>query len=154
MVIIEDSRQQNGKHEAKHAAWEAHGDKLFRCALPAGDYALPPKVAVDTKANMGEIAQNIGGTHTEHERFRNELKRARELGTHLYILVENKDGIKDLEGVAAWVNPRLMESARAITGDRLSKAMRTMQERYGCTFVFCEPQEAAAYIYMILERGI
>ena len=154
MVIIEDTRQQKGRHEAKHAAWEEHGDMIVRCALSCGDYALPPKVSVDTKADMAEIAQNIGGTNDEHQRFRRELIRAREMGTHLYILVENTEGIRSIEDVQAWVNPRLLESARAITGERLSKAMRTMQERYGCTFVFCGPQEAAAYISKILERGI
>ena len=154
MQIVEDSRQQKNKHELKHEAWAQHGDQLFRCALPCGDYALPPKVSVDTKADMAEIAQNIGGTTEEHQRFRRELIRAKEMGTHLYILIENTDGIRNIEGVRSWVNPRLLESARAITGERLSKAMRTMQERYGCTFVFCEPQEAAAYINAILERGI
>lgn len=154
MVIIEDSKQKIGHHELKHSAWEAHGDTIVRCALSCGDYALPPKVAVDTKANMTEIAQNIGGTSREHERFRNELIRARDQGTHLYILVENTDGIRSLEDVVLWVNPRLLDSPKAITGERLAKAMRTMQGKYGCTFCFCRPQEAAAYIYKLLERGI
>lgn len=154
MVIVEDSRQKSGAHNLKHAAWEAHGDKVVRCALSCGDYALPPKVAVDTKANMAEIAQNIGGATTEHERFRRELIRAREQGTHLYILVENEDGIRSVQDVRRWVNPRLLDSAKAITGERLAKAMQTMQERYGCTFVFCEPRKAAAAINYLLERGI
>ena len=154
MVIVEDSKQKIGHHELKHAAWEAHGDTLVRCALSCGDYALPPKVAIDTKADMAEIAQNIGGSSREHERFRNELIRARDQGTHLYILVENDEGIRSLEDVVSWVNPRLIDSSRAITGERLARAMRTMQERYGCTFMFCEPREAAAYIYKLLERGI
>lgn len=154
MVIIEDSRQKKGLHELKHTAWEAHGDQVVRCALSCGDYALPPAVAVDTKANLQEIAQNIGGTTEEHNRFRRELIRARDQGTHLYILIENTDGVRTFEDLRAWINPRLIKSARAITGDRLAKAMQTMQERYGCTFVFCEPHEAAAYIYRILDRGI
>lgn len=154
MIIVEDTRQQAGQHEIKHAAWQAHGDDIVRCALPAGDYALPPKVAIDTKANMAEIAENIGGAKREHERFRRELIRAKDMGTHLYILIENEDGIRTIEDVRSWRNPRLDYSDRAITGERLARAMRTMQERYGCTFLFCEPQRAAAYIFKILERGI
>lgn len=154
MVLIEDSRQKENKHNLKHIAWEAHGDQVVRCALPCGDYALPPKVAVDTKANMAEIAGNIGGAKAEHERFRNELIRAKEQGTHLYILVENEDGIKNVQDVCRWVNPRLLDSSKAITGTRLAKAMQTMQQRYGCTFCFCRPEEAAGYIYALLERGI
>ena len=153
MIIVEDSRQQAGKHDTKHASWEAHGDFLTRCALPCGDYALPPKVSVDTKASMLEIAQNIGGSSAEHGRFRRELQKAQDIGCHLYILVENDEGVRCIEDVARWVNPRLIDSPRAITGERLAKAMLTMQERYGCTFLFCTPEKAAATIYYLLERG-
>lgn len=153
MTIIEDSRQQAGQHELKHAAWQAHGDQIVRCALPCGDYALPPKVAVDTKRSIGEIAGNIGGPKGEHERFRRELIRARDMGTHLYILVENDEGISSIEDVAGWVNPRLALSPKAITGARLAKAMKTLEGRYGCTFLFCAPADAARYVYGILQRG-
>lgn len=154
MTIIEDTRNQKGKHELKHASWSAHGDKVIRCAIPYGDYIKSPPVSVDTKANMSEIAQNIGGTEKEHARFRRELIRARDNGCHLYILIENEDGIRTLGDVHGWVNPRLIDNPRAITGNRLEKAMRTMQAKYGCTFVFCTPEQAAGMIYAILERGI
>lgn len=153
MYLVEDTRQQAGKHEIKHAAWEAHGIHVVRCALPAGDYMLFPRVLVDTKANMAEIAQNIGGSEAEHRRFRNELILAHENGCHLYILVENDEGIRDIEGVRTWVNPRRIDSPKAITGERLAKAMLTMQERYGVTFLFCSPEKAAATICFLLERG-
>lgn len=153
MHLIEDSRQQKDKHEIKHAAFDAAGDKLLRCKLPVGDYALFPRVAVDTKADMAEIAQNIGGTAAEHNRFREELKLAREYGCQLFVLVENEDGIEDLEQVAYWTNPRLAYSDRAINGPQLMKAMKTMQERYGVTFLFCRPAEAAAVIKDLLRGG-
>ena len=151
MVIVEDSRQQAGQHDIKHAAWQAHGDTLVRCALPCGDYALPPAVAIDTKRNIEEIAGNIGGA--EHERFKRELIRARDMGTKLYILVENEEGVASVADVARWINPRLAVSPKAITGERLSKAMHTLEERYGCTFLFCRPEDAARIIYCLLERG-
>lgn len=153
MNIIEDSRQQTGKHELKHKAWADHDVKLVRCALPFGDYAAVPAVAVDTKAGMLEIAQNIGGSAKEHDRFRRELQKAREMGCHLYVLIENDEGISDLAGVSSWVNPRLIDSPKAITGERLAKAMQTMQQRYGVTFVFCHPEKAAATVSYLLERG-
>lgn len=154
MHLIEDSRQQAGKHETKHAIWNAHGVSHHRCALPCGDYALFPVVSVDTKASMQEIAQNIGGSTAEHNRFKRELQLAQANGCHLYVLVENTDGIRSIADVAKWVNPRLIESPKAITGERLAKAMATMQERYGVTFVFCTPEQAAGAICLILERGI
>lgn len=153
MHLIEDTRNQIGKHEIKHQAFDAAGDSVLRCKIPFGDYCLPPRIAVDTKADMAEIAQNIGGTASEHARFREELKLAREFGCQLFILVENEDGIEDLEQVAYWTNPRLAYSDRAINGPQLMKAMKTMQERYGVTFLFCRPAEAAAVIKDLLRGG-
>lgn len=150
MVIIEDSRQQAGKHEIKHERFGDLGDTLIRCKLPFGDYALPPKVAVDTKETMGEIAQNIGGRHDEHERFKRECVAARDAGCQLVILVENTDGIADLGDVHTWTNPRLGLSPKAINGPQLEKAMRTMTERYGVRFEFCRPAEAADRIRELL----
>lgn len=151
MHIIEDSRQQNNQHELKHLWFETEGVTRLKCKLPFGDYALPPQVAIDTKANMEEIATNIGTS--DHRRFREELKLAQEFGCHLYILVENNDGIRNLEQVAYWENPRLKYSQHAITGGRLCKAMKTMQEYYGCTFLFCSPDESAQIIVDILREG-
>ena len=109
-------------------------------------------MAVDTKADMAEIAQNIGGTASEHARFREELKLAREYGCQLFVLVENEDGIEDLEQVAYWTNPRLAYSDRAINGPQLMRAMKTMQERYGVAFLFCRPAEAAEMIKELLSN--
>lgn len=153
MYIIEDTRQQKNKHILKHDSWEAAGDTIHRCKLPVGDYALPPTIAVDTKENMAEIAQNIGGAKEEHERFRNELKLAQAMGTQLFVLVENTDGIRCLDEVEFWQNPRLMVSATAITGARLAKAMRTMEARYGVQFLFCKPSESAKIVKKLLQKG-
>ena len=149
-TLIEDSRQQSGKHELKHEFFSAHKIPFIRCKLPVGDYALPPRRAVDTKASMQEIAQNIGGGRKEHERFIREIKLARDIGTQLYILVENEDGIEELDEVHAWLNPRTEFSPECIQGPRLEKAMRTIQERYGCTFLFCAPEDAAEMIVDLL----
>lgn len=150
MVIIEDTRQQATKHAIKHGYFTAAGIGLIRCKLPFGDYALPPAVSVDTKADMAEIAGNIGGA-AEHRRFRAECQAAQEAGCQLVILVENDDGIECLDDVRHWVNPRLSQSPHAITGERLMKAMRTMTERYGVRFEFCAPHEAGRRVMEILE---
>lgn len=149
-VIIEDSRQQANKHELKHKRWAELGVPLTRSKVVVGDYCLPPAVAVDTKASMSEIAQNIGGGRKEHERFIREIKLARDIGTQLYILVENEDGIEELDEVHTWLNPRTEFSPECIQGPRLEKAMRTIQERYGCIFLFCAPEDAADMIVDLL----
>ena len=151
MRIIEDSRQQVGKHALKHEHFEQMHVPFYRCKLPVGDYALPPAVAVDTKASISEIAQNIGGRADEHKRFINELKLAQDLGTKLYVLVENTEGVVDIDGLVAWVNPRTQFSPKCIQGPRLAKAMYTIEKRYGCTFMFCAPEEAAEIIIDLLR---
>lgn len=151
MIIIEDSRQKKGFHEIKHAKFQEYGDRLERYMLPFGDYALPPRVSIDTKANMGEIASNIG---REHERFRRELIRAKRCKCHLYILIENDEDICSIDDVRGWTNPRLIDYPDAITGEHLAKAMATMQDRYGCTFLFCTPEQSAGIIRHLLEQGV
>ena len=151
MTIIEDSRQKYDKHNLKHECFERANVSVVRCKLPVGDYCRPPSVSVDTKANIAEIAQNIGGTREEHQRFINELKLAKDMDTLLYILIENDEGVGCIDDLNRWINPRSEFSPRAIQGDRLAKAMHTIEERYGCVFLFCRPDETADTIIDLLR---
>lgn len=150
MVIIEDTRQQSGKHDIKHNWFVTHGISLVRCKLPWGDYAIAPKITIDTKRDMDEIAGNICGK--EHKRFINECKAARDAGCKLIILVENDLGITDVSQVHLWDNPRSIYSIDCVQGARLQKAMITIQERYGVTFLFCSPEESAQKITELLDE--
>ena len=150
MVIIEDTRQKSGMHELKHSHFNEMGVQLVRNMLPFGDYAMPPSISVDTKANMDEIAQNIG---SDHQRFKRECIAARDAGCQLIILVENTEGISSVKDVHRWINPDLIYRPRAITGERLQKAMITMSERYGVRFEFCRPEESAKRIIELLGVG-
>lgn len=152
MIILEDTRQQVGKHDLKHEYFASQGIEIVRTKLPFGDYALwGGLIAVDTKANVEEIAQNIGGK--EHARFREECKLAQRCGGRLIILIENEHGYKSREDVTAWVNPNIRKTARSIEGPRLAKAMKTMSDRYGVQFEFCAPTEAGERILKLLEAN-
>lgn len=147
MTIIEDTRQKSGMHELKHSRFEEMGVQIVRNMLPFGDYALPPTISIDTKADMAEIASNIG---SDHQRFKRECIAAKNAGCQLIILVENDDGIRSVNDVHKWINPEVIYRPRAITGERLQKAMITMTERYGVRFEFCEPEESADRIIELL----
>lgn len=151
MIIIEDTRQQKGKHELKHSHFDEMGVRLIRNMLPFGDYAKPPTISVDTKASVYEIANNIG---SDHKRFKNECIAARDAGCQLIILVENTEGITCVNDVREWVNPDAVYRPRAITGERLAKAMQTMSERYGVRFEFCDPKDAAKRIMELLGERV
>lgn len=152
MIIVEDTRQQAGKHDKKHEWFEEHDIQIVRSKLPFGDYALVPSIAVDTKKDMDEIAANICGK--QHTRFINECKAAKAAGCSLVILVENNVGISDLTQVHSWINPRVIYSDKCVQGDRLQKAMETISERYDVKFLFCKPEESAQKITEILTWGI
>ena len=152
MIIVEDTRQQAGKHDKKHEWFEEHDVQIVRSKLPFGDYALVPSIAVDTKKDMDEIAANICGK--QHTRFINECKAAKAAGCSLVILVENTVGISDISHVHTWINPRVIYSDKCVQGDRLQKAMETISERYNVKFLFCKPEESAQRITEILTWGI
>lgn len=150
MVIIEDTRQQSGKHDIKHNWFMTHDISLIRSKLPFGDYAPVPKISIDTKRNIDEIAGNICGA--EHKRFINECKAAKNAGCKLIILIENEDNISDISQVHTWINPRSVYSDKCVQGARLQKAMETIQERYGVSFQFCNPEESAQRIMELLNE--
>lgn len=193
MVIIEDKGQQDKKHELKHFSWEAQGIYWERYPLPVGDYILgsPPvldviarkqkrgidvkkmdflgtySVCVDTKKDMQEIVGNICGK--QHDRFRDECILAQNNGIRLIVLVENTEGIRTIEEVADWKNPRMKRYEKVLemhakgkwenipepkapppSGTTLFKVMNTMQDKYGVRFQFCRPEEAAGRVVQIL----
>lgn len=150
MYIIEDTKQKVGQHVLKNEGFADMGMSVIRNKLPFGDYTTPPQVSVDTKKNMEEIAGNICGPRKEHNRFKNECILARDAGCKLYFLIENECGISSIDDVHNWVNPRCVVSPDCVQGPRLEKAMKTMEQRYGCTFLFCRPEEAAGIIIKLL----
>lgn len=195
MLIVEDKGQQAGKHELKHQWWNSHDVELLQLPLPAGDYILwtdeiaelvhrksarniavkkldlcgSYAVAVDTKRDMQEIVGNICGK--QHTRFRDECILAQRNGIKLYVLVENRNQIKNLDDVEYWLNPRIsrynkikymhshgewlhtaLPKTPPTTGSTLAKAMRTMQEKYGVEFLFCTPEEAGQRIIELLQK--
>lgn len=172
MVLTEDTRQQvhhGDKHKAKHVWWTEHGVEVERRKLDFGDYAVDgSNVCVDTKRNVAEIAQNIGGGG--HARFKRECERARDAGYRLVVLVENRDGFTCVQDVCRWTNTHCVHchnrgrvckphaggkcirhgTMKPIQGARLAKAMKTMEGRYGVRFMFCAPSDAARIICELL----
>lgn len=153
MYLIEDTRNKTGKHTIKNEHFADMGISVIRSKLPFGDYSIPPKVAVDTKKGLEEIAGNICGSRKEHERFKRECVNARDAGCKLFFLIENDCGISSIDDVHMWVNPNCIFHPECVQGERLEKAMKTMQERYGCRFLFCSPEESAQKIVEILSGG-
>lgn len=118
MILLEDTRNQTGKHDKKNEFFKLNGIEVRRTKLYTGDYTLPTNqsICVDTKKDIQELVGDICGK--SHERFRNELIRAQESGIKLYILVENEGGeirrsgifnqtVRSIDDLFSWKNPRL-----------------------------------------------
>lgn len=168
MIILEDSRQQDSKHNLKHKYFAEHGIEVRRTKIYCGDYTLPTNqsVCIDTKKDIQELVGDICGK--AHDRFRRECERAQEAGIKLIVLVENdrerigKTGIWNpaitkLEELHRWANPRLFIRRNgkqlypnATRGQTLMKACMTMRKRYNVDFQFCTPEESGAKIIELL----
>lgn len=146
-TIIEDTRQKKDLHQLKHDYWDDAHIELIRSALPFGDYIAAPKIAVDTKQNIHEIALNLCGAGKEKRRFGNECRKAKDAGCELVFLIEDPQyqSIDDLYGKQIYIY-----NDQIIPGDQLATAMHTVQNRYGCRFIFCRPEDAGKIISEIL----
>ena len=201
MIIIEDKGNKEGLHKTKNEYWLKQNIEVARYPLPVGDYILMNdkvldvinrkvargidvkkmdflgtyNVSVDTKKDMQEIVGNICGP--QHDRFRDELLLSQINNIQLYVLVENTDGIKSIDDVFRWHNPRLdiwvqdksnvigyykngnpryarkQKFPKATKGPQLAKAMLSMQLKYGVKFEFCSPSESGERIIELLSQG-
>ena len=109
--------------------------------------------------------------------FHRGLKRAEYGDVKLYVLVENKDGVRNIQDLYHWKNPRLniwkntdeiigvykngkpryrKEQAfpYATKGEQLAKSCLTMQQKYGVEFQFCTPEEAGERILSLLKINL
>ncbi len=147
MVIIEDTRQQSGKHERKHQQFDELGVLVIRSKLPFGDYARVPDIAVDTKASLFEVANNLCGNVAEKQRFIRECKSARDAGTTLVFLVE----VGKYKCAADLIGHDIqLKNGKTIKGQQLYLAMTSVSERYGCRFEFCPPGKSGKRICELL----
>lgn len=117
--------------------------------LPVGDYQSldNPRLVIDRKQNLSELCGNVC---QQHKRFRAELQRANEYGIKLIVLVEHGKGIKCLQDVIGWKNPRLKKSPMAVSGERLYKILSAMSSKYNVDFLFCNKAETGSKIIELL----
>lgn len=149
MIVQIDTREHKGKNDHVIAFLDLNKIKWIRSKLVVGDYLNleNPRVVVDRKASMQEIAHNLT---SDHERFKRECELAKELGYRLIILIEDET-INRLEKVPSWYNYRKKFSPKAITGKQLHKIMITMSDRYGVEWRFSTRANYGRKLVEILE---
>lgn len=152
MVCQIDTREK--PHAITHIIehFDHAGVKYFRAALPVGDYINldNARFSIDRKQSLQELCSNVC---QQHERFKNELLRASDLGIKLVFLVEHSRNIKTLSDVRHWNNPRLKVSPLALSGMELYKRLVTIENKYSTRFYFCDKLHTGSMIIELLTHG-
>jgi hypothetical protein len=165
MDLMCDTREHAKEYDRiKRQIERISGIRIIRSKLYVGDYMSldNPRLVIDRKKDLLELCGNVT---QQHERFRDELIRAKEHGIKIVVLCEHGDDIQELEDVIFWVNPRSEEMEwrivnghpmkvykypKATRGDQLYKSLCTIKDRYGVEFRFCNKTETGAKIVEIL----
>ena len=152
LTVLMDTREKPKAVQTIMKQFEAAGVRVIRTKLWVADYQLfdNPHLVVDRKQNLSELCNNVV---QDHKRFRDELIRAQEVGISVVVLVEHGGGIKSLEDVPNWVNPRLKVSPLAVSGERLYKILKAMEYTYKVRFEFCNKANTGRRILEILTEG-
>lgn len=166
MIIQIDSREKARAIKKIVEAFDQCGINHPVSKLMVGDYMNymnydNPRLIIDRKQNLSELCNNVC---QDHDRFRKELLRAQENGIRIVFLVEHGKGIKRLEDVIWWENPRRWKcrknlatgsweevETKAMTGETLYKILCTQEKKYGCKFLFCEKEDTGKEIIRILS---
>ena len=165
MILIEDTRNQVGKHKNIELYCKRHGIELVRKCLSVGDYMLGEmidgdvrpvgNISIDTKENCLEIASNI--CSSDHKRFKAECERSQRLGLQLITLIEEQVPFGQIE---FWEVPRWRMSGKyhrygdpmtLVEPKTLAKAMQTMTDKYGVKFRFCHRRETPRKLIKYLK---
>ena len=123
--------------------------------LRAGDYQDygNPFLLIDRKQNIAELAKNCT---REHERFRRELERIREVGARLVILVEQnryKDRdewvqVQQIVDLIRWESPHTM-----VRGEKVYRVLASWCAKYPVEVRFCDKRATGKQIVNILYGG-
>ena len=123
--------------------------KHYTSKLYVGDYVSldNSRLCIDRKQNLSELYGNLC---QGHERFRAELIRAKEAGIKLIILIEHGGKIKTLDDVKNWENPQKKHNLYAWDGMRMHRTMKTVADKYGIEYRFCDKRNTGEMIIKLL----
>ena len=165
ITIQIDSREKT--HAISHITryFDMNNIKYYTNKLLVGDYCNlhNPTIIVDRKMSLVEIQNNIT---QQHLRFRAEITKAQENRIKLIVLIEENQ-IKTLEDVRdKYINPRMKQWSMArkktlkkglefkqrppLSGKQIYEILNTMEQKYGCKFMFCRKEEMAKKIIELL----
>lgn len=152
MFIFIDSREKRHAIEKIVDTFQQEGIRYETNKLYVGDYQEfgNPYLVIDRKQSIDELA---GNCTTEHDRFKRELERAKELGIHLVILVEQASfsdrgkrvQIHDIEDLMLWSS-----KWSTVPGERIYRILNAWRYKYDIEIQFCRKVDTGKRIIEIL----
>ena len=139
-----DSREKKNDNITKY--FDRHKIEYEVIKLDVGDYMVSnnSKISIDKKYGLEEIAGNL--CTKDSSRFYREVRRAKESGIKLIILVESSK-IKSLQDVASW-----QSKYSRLSGSRLQAEMYRLGIAYNITFEFCSKKSTGKRIIELLSQ--
>lgn len=151
LVLLVDSREkwtQGGSRDAHIREYlDRHEIPYLVQKLDVGDYALPGgRVVVDRKQNLDEVGKNLLNP-ADSARFLREVRRARDQGLTLVVLIEHGSYIRNMDDVKNW-----RSKYTGVSGYLLARQMRKLTLAYKVRWEFCHKRSAAKRIIEILTE--
>lgn len=142
MMILIDSREKKFDHIKDY--FDAHEIPYKMQLLLCGDYMRDdrPGLSIDRKRNLEEISGNLC---TPENRFWREMRRARDQGIHMVVLIEHGGQIKSLDDVRKWHS-----KYSKVSGTQLRAEMIRISLAYDVEFQFCAKVSTGRRIMEIL----
>lgn len=151
MILIEDTRQQKGKHNNVHKYCDSQGIEIYPLTLTVGDYMLGEvqngKVvpignrAIDTKFALIELA---GDLSKDEQALDKKYRKCYEQGIKLIVLIEEPFG--SIQEIASWKNPHGF-----VNGRKLLDKMHRLKMMYGIDFMFCDKKRTGETLIKLLK---
>lgn len=142
MMISIDTREKKFDHIKDY--FDAHEIPYKMQLLLCGDYMRDdrPGLSIDRKRNLEEISGNLC---TPENRFWREMRRARDQGIHMVVLIEHGGQIKSLDDVRKWHS-----KYSKVSGTQLRAEMIRISLAYDVEFQFCAKVSTGRRIMEIL----
>lgn len=142
MMILIDTREKKFDHIKDY--FDAHEIPYKMQLLLCGDYMRDdrPGLSIDRKRNLEEISGNLC---TPENRFWREMRRARDQGVHMVVLIEHGGQIKSLDDVRKWHS-----KYSKVSGTQLRAEMIRISLAYDVEFQFCAKVSTGRRIMEIL----
>lgn len=160
LVILQDSRENSAKHITDYFEDKRRNIRYKVKALSSGDYScyiesneetknligtrnmyFDKVIAIERKNGLTELAGSI----KDRQRFEFEFMRAKNRGTKMFLIVEEKDGYSNMRRG----NYRSEYNANALTG-----SLMDFISKYDISLMFADRIEMGDLIYNILKYHV